>query len=329
MKQSSLRRVTQVFARAVELEEPQRGEYVRRACHGDAALRSEAMSLLEHQERAWNFMGVHTSVGGKFISHYKIEKRIAEGGMGIVYKAYDTCLIRPVAIKVLPPWALNHPDFREQLLTEARCASALAHPNVVVVHDFGKSHGVEFLVMEYISGKGLDRHIPEAGLPVREAVFFALQVGEALRATHAAGILHRDIKAANVMVTAGRRVKIVDFGLAVPLALGQPSRPWDQFGTTACSAPEQLLGRSIDVRSDIFSFGVLLYHMLHGRQPFRGKSAADVSKAIFAGHRSELPLHVPGWLKQVVESCLQTDLARRFRSMTPVLLALRANSGPS
>jgi len=290
--------------------------------------RRAAMSLLE-EPGAWNFMGVHTSVGGKSLSHYKIEKRIAEGGMGIVYKAHDTRLVRPVAIKVLPPWAMGHPNFREQLLTEARWASALAHPNVVVVHDFGKSHGVEFLVMEYISGKRLDRHIPADGLPVREAVHFAVQIGEGLRATHAAGILHRDVKAANVMVSAGRRIKIVDFGLAVPLASGQPSRPWDQFGTTACTAPEQLLGRNIDVRSDIFSFGVLLYHMLLGRQPYKGKSAAEVSKAILAGCRSELPHRVPNWLKQVVESCLQTNLALRFRSMKDVLLALRANVSPS
>ena len=286
------------------------------------------MSLLEDREPAWNFLGVHTSVGGKSLSHYKIEKRIAEGGMGIVYKAYDTRLMRPVAIKVLPPWALGHPDFREQLLTEARWASALRHPNVVVVHDFGESHGVEFLVMEYISGTGLDRRIPAGGLPVREAVYFALQIGEALRATHAAGILHRDIKAGNVMVTAGRRIKIVDFGLAVPLASGQPSRPWDQFGTTACMAPEQLLGRNIDIRSDIFSFGVLLYHMLCGKQPFRGKSAAEVSKAILAGRRSELPPRVPNRLKQVVECCLQADLALRFKSMKHVLLALSAQAGP-
>jgi serine/threonine protein kinase len=221
---------------------------------------------------------------GQTFLHYRILEKIGEGGMGAVYKAQDTHLDRLVAVKVLPAEKTADHDRRQRFVLEAKAASSLNHPNIIIVHDIASDQGHDFIVMEYVEGKTLDQLIGRRGLGLNEALGYAVQVADGLARAHAAGIVHRDLKPTNVMVTPEGRVKILDFGLAkltedVPavdsgptLTLGRPERPQTEegyiLGTVDYMSPEQAEGKKIDSRSDIFSFGSVLYEMLTGSKAF-------------------------------------------------------------
>ena len=214
--------------------------------------------------------------------------------MGVVYKARDLHLDRFVAIKVLPADKVADPDRRRRFVQEAKAASALNHPSIVTIYDITQHGGVDFIAMEYVAGRMLDRAIPRHGLRVNEALGYALQIADALAAAHAAGIVHRDLKPGNIIVTERGGAKVLDFGLAklvdrVGVAPHNaptisPAAPaTDQgaiVGTVAYMAPEQVEGKPIDARADIFSFGAVLYEMVSGQRAFRGESPVSTLTAV-------------------------------------------------
>ena len=269
---------------------------------------------------------------GKTLLHYEILQKLGEGGMGIVYKARDTHLDRFVAIKFLSPKAFD-PTRRARFVTEAKAASALQHPNIVTIHDIVRAGDQDFIVMEYVDGKTLEEWIGRRGLKVNEAVRLAIETADALARAHGAGIVHRDLKPSNLMVDKHGHVKVVDFGLA-KLAEGGPGgdgptlslRPRTEegtiVGTVSYMSPEQAEGRLVDARSDIFSFGAVLYEMLAGRRAFAGDSRMSTLAAILNRDPAPLPDDVPAELQRTVMRCLRKDPARRWQSIADVKVAL-------
>jgi tetratricopeptide (TPR) repeat protein len=276
---------------------------------------------------------------GQTISHYEVLEKIGEGGMGVVYKARDTLLGRLVALKTLPAGGPVDPDRQARLLREARAASALHHPNIVAVHDLLHHEGSDVIVMELVTGRTLDRAV--AGKPLREVLGYARQIADALAKAHAAGIVHRDLKPSNVMVDEGGTVRILDFGLArfgapqgtVDL-VGESARTSAEatgtadghiVGTLAYMSPEQAEGKKADARSDVFSFGTVLYEMVTGRMAFRGDSAAATLAAVMERDPPPPREVVPGLpadLEKLIQRCLRKDPAKRFQSMGDVALDL-------
>jgi serine/threonine protein kinase/tetratricopeptide (TPR) repeat protein len=270
---------------------------------------------------------------GRTISHYKIVEKLGEGGMGVVYKARDSHLDRFVALKVLPPEKVADPERKRRFVQEAKAASALNHPNIVTVHDIDQEDGVDFIAMEYVEGRTLDEKIGRKGLKLNEALKYAIQIADALAKAHAAGIVHRDLKPGNVMVTGDGRVKVLDFGLAKLTETAV--RPEDEtktaqastevgmiVGTASYMSPEQAEGKKVDARSDIFSFGSLLYEMLTGRRPFRRDTPVLTLAAILHMEPPPLPAGMPHDLEKVVARCLRKDPAHRFQHMDDLRVAL-------
>jgi eukaryotic-like serine/threonine-protein kinase len=265
------------------------------------------------------------------VSHYRILEKLGEGGMGEVYLAEDTRLGRRVALKVLPRELADDPARKARLVHEARAASALNHPSIVTLHDIGSEGGIDFLVMEYVAGKPLAELIPQHGMPVKEALRCAVQIADALAGAHAAGIVHRDLKPGNMMVTTEGLVKVLDFGLAkfaeTPAA-ETPTRlttEGEVLGTAGYMSPEQAEGKPVDARSDIFSFGTLLYEMVSGRRPFERNSNLSTLAAILNEEPKpvrEVAAHVPPELEQIIARCLRKDPARRFQHIDDVRVAL-------
>jgi eukaryotic-like serine/threonine-protein kinase len=274
---------------------------------------------------------------GRSLLHYRIESQLGQGGMGVVYRAFDTKLARPVAIKVLPPDAMVDPARKQRFVQEARAASALNHPNIVTIHDINTAEGLAFIVMEYVSGKSLDRVISRRGLRLGAMLEHGAEIADALASAHAAGIVHRDLKPGNIMVTDQGHVKIVDFGLAKLLepengdqsstTRTAPPRTEDGaiVGTAAYMSPEQAEGRPVDARSDIFSFGVVLYEMLTGRRPFQGDTTMATISAILHAEPppvSELTEGVPSVLERIITSCLRKDRNRRLQHIDDIKIVL-------
>jgi serine/threonine protein kinase len=231
-------------------------------------------------------------VVGTVLQHYRVRERLGAGGMGEVYLAEDTRLGRDVALKFLPASSQADVDRRGRLLTEARAASALRSSHIAAIYDIGEHEGAVYLVMEYVEGRVLSSRLSEGPLPIREALDIAEQIADALSEAHNRGIVHRDIKSANVMVTSRGLVKVLDFGLAKFLQpLGGTAAvdsriTFEQtmagmvLGTVSYMSPEQALGRTVDPRSDLFSLGVVLYEMVTGRVPFDGRSFGEMVDAI-------------------------------------------------
>jgi eukaryotic-like serine/threonine-protein kinase len=265
--------------------------------------------------------------GTKF-GPYEIESLLGKGGMGEVYSARDTRLQRRVAIKILPSHLSADLDLRSRFEQEAKSISGLQHPNICVLHDIGSQDGVDFMVMEYVSGETLDKLIPAGGLTTDVAIRYALQVADALDCAHAAGIIHRDLKPSNIMVDQSGLVKVLDFGLAkVSAAAGaatdeaatMATTPGMIVGTFAYMSPEQAEGKAVDARSDVFSFGAVLYEVLSGRRAFEGKSSAGLLASVLRDDPkplNELKHDIPPQLRQIVTRCLRKDPAARYASGT-------------
>jgi serine/threonine-protein kinase len=205
---------------------------------------------------------------GQMVSHYKILEKLGEGGMGVVYKAQDMKLDRIVALKFLPSHLTASEEEKSRFLQEAKAASALNHPNVCTIYGIEEHDGQQFIEMEYVDGAMLESKIQGAGLKIQDALTYAIQIGEALAEAHAKGITHRDIKSSNIMVNSKNQIKVMDFGLAKLKGSLKLTRAASTIGTLAYMPPEQIQGGEADERSDIFSFGVVLYEMLTGRLPF-------------------------------------------------------------
>ena len=270
---------------------------------------------------------------GKRLLHYEVLEKLGEGGMGAVYKARDTQLDRLVAIKILSPDSSASPVRRQRFIHEAKAASALNHPNIVTIHQIGSDEGADFIVMEYLAGQTLDKLIARGRLPLEDILRYAVQVADGLMRAHAAGIVHRDLKPANVMVTPEDLVKILDFGLAKLVEPAVTSsdgatatqsalltEPGMVMGTVAYMSPEQACARRVGARSDIFSFGALLYEMISGRRAFDADSNVAILAALLRDHPK--PVEGPESLTRIVTRCLRKDPAERFQSMAEVREAL-------
>ena len=273
---------------------------------------------------------------GDRLGSYEILARIGAGGMGVVYRAADTKLRRAVALKILPPEMARDPERLARFQREARSVAALNHPHIVTLHSVEEVNGIHFLTMELVEGQPLDRLIPEGGFPVDRILEVAGAIAEALAAAHEKGIVHRDLKPANVMVTDEGRVKVLDFGLAKEIQAANPGDPTMTLagstgagiimGTPAYMSPEQIAGRALDHRTDIFSFGTMLYEMTTGQRPFQGRSAAELASAILRDAPQplgELRTAVPEGLERVTERCLQKNAADRFASARELHSSLR------
>jgi Tol biopolymer transport system component/predicted Ser/Thr protein kinase len=274
------------------------------------------------------------SKGATYGGKYQIIEKIGQGGMGVVYKAQDLRLDRFVALKILSPERVADPDRKRRFVQEAKAASALNHPHIITVYDIGQEGGTDFIAMEFVTGKTLTGLVRGRGLKVNEALKYGIQIADALSAAHEAGIIHRDLKPDNVMVTDGGLVKVLDFGLAKlvepdrreePAGMQTLTTPTEEgmiVGTVAYMSPEQAEGKKVDARSDIFSFGAVLYEMVAGRRAFQEDSRISILSAIVRQDPKPLSTGVPHELARIVTKCLRKDAARRIQHMDDVKIAM-------
>ena len=337
-------RVKDVLGGALECSPDTRDEFLREECGGDDRLRGEVESLLAVHPEMGEFLAQPARVeaaeatrlaAGARLGSYEVRARLGCGGRGEVYEAFDARLKRTVAIKVVQR---VHPRAQARLWREARHASGLSHPNICVVHEIGEAEGLAYIVMERVEGRSLAAAIPEEGLAVEEALGYALQMAGALAHAHENGLVHRDLKTANVMVTRDGHVKVLDFGLArrvdeTPAATGEsgasavaatvavPTGDSASLtaagaiaGTLSYMAPEVLAGQPADARSDVWAAGVVIHEMLTGARPFESHDAFELSAAIQSRVPPALPSRVPTILSAVVRRCLVKDPAGRYAS---------------
>ena len=283
------------------------------------------------------------SLLGRTLGHYEIVEEISRGGMGIVYRARDVRLNREVALKVLPPELVVDAARRARFIQEAQAASALEHPHIAVIHEIDEADGVSFMAMELVRGEKLSDLVARGALAPARALDLAAEIAEGLARAHDRGVIHRDLKPANVMLTEDGHAKIIDFGLAKLVdalsgdaadgvtVLKQETEPGVVLGTVSYMSPEQARGGKVDHRSDIFSFGILLYEMLTGRPPFRGNSSIDTMHAIL--HAPTPPVPVPGAavsdevtrdIQRIVDKCLAKSPDERYQGMRDLLVDVRA-----
>jgi serine/threonine protein kinase/tetratricopeptide (TPR) repeat protein len=345
------RQIEDLFHAALEREPSQRYAFLGEACQGDEELKREIESLLarEHATEVFHPGGeqelfepgaTEWLASGTHLGPYRVEAPVGAGGMGQVYRASDTRLRRTVAIKVLPRHESSYAERKRRFLEEAQAASALNHPNIVVLHDIASDRGVDFLVMEYVNGRTLKDLISGTALPLNEVSDYGAQVASALAAAHAAGIVHRDIKPANIMITPESQVKVLDFGVAklmersVANTKGEtrtigPARtePGMLVGTLSYMSPEQTRGEPLDGRSDIFSLGCVLYEAATGLLPFQGPSTLSVMHQIATANPpapSALKPDLPVEFDLLIERSLAKDKDQRYASSLELAEALKS-----
>jgi Tol biopolymer transport system component/tRNA A-37 threonylcarbamoyl transferase component Bud32 len=351
------REIEKIFQAALDYEPENREAFLDEACGQDAELRREVDQLLSADESgaaqmtarfrqaledAARNLDEKSSMTGQSFGRYQIDSLLGEGGMGKVYLAVDTVLKRKVAIKFLPSLLTYDPDRVKRFEREAMAASALNHPNILTVHDFGVHEGTPYLVMELLEGEELRAQLEEGALPAGKALDYAQQIARGLAAAHEKGIVHRDLKPENLIVTRDGLVKILDFGLAKlrPEQTGQSgseiatpkqiTHPGTVMGTVGYMSPEQVRGQDVDHRSDIFSLGAILFEMLSGQRTFAGESAVDVMNAILKEEPPEIGSSgaiVPPGLEKIVRRCLEKRPEHRFHSAHDLGFALEAVSG--
>jgi eukaryotic-like serine/threonine-protein kinase len=261
------------------------------------------------------------------ISHYKILEKLGEGGMGVVYKAEDTKLHRLVALKFLPPNAPLQEDQQRRLLHEAQSSAALNHPNIATVFEIDQSEGKTFIALEYIEGQSLADKIASGPLKMDEVLSTAIQTTEGLQAAHEKGIVHRDIKSQNIMVTTKGQVKILDFGLAKLRGASVVTKAGTTMGTMGYMSPEQLRGDAVDGRSDLWSVGIVLYEMIAGQRPFRGDYEDAIAYQITSQQPEPLTsirTGVPMEFERIINKLLSKQASERYQSATDLLVDLRA-----
>jgi serine/threonine protein kinase len=329
-------RIREILDSALQLEPERREPYLDQACAGDTALRSEVESLIAASEQSGyldrdplpsltptlNLTAVHVA---RTIGSYRIVDRIGKGGMGTVFKAVDSRLGRTVALKVISHKS-GAGDEKIRFFREAKAASALNHPNIVTIYEYDSDEALDFIAMEYIPGQTLHALLAsEHPLPMKTLLGYALQSARAIAAAHAAGIVHRDLKTKNIMVTAEGTVKVLDFGLAKQSGLGGPeTQSGAVMGTPGYMSPEQAKGEPADYRSDIFSFGVILYEIACGRRPFTGEDLPSTLYAVVHLDPPPVTPAAPKALAALIERCLSKNSEDRPQSMEEVCRELAA-----
>jgi eukaryotic-like serine/threonine-protein kinase len=328
-----------IVAAALDLGETERSKYVAEACGANVDLRREVETLLKAHSQAEPFLETPAQLAtaaappdliGRAIGSYTIGPRLGSGGMSEVYLARDAKLDRAVAVKLLSRELAISPERLQSFQTEARAASSINHPHILVVHDFGDLEGRPFIVTEFVEGETIRQRLSRGPMLPVDAIDVALQVGAALSAAHARGLVHRDIKPENVMRRPDGYVKVLDFGLAKLTAQmtddGQfPTVPGLLMGTPRYMSPEQTRGQQLDARSDIWSLGVLLYEMVAGRQPFPGATIADAIAAILGAEPVPLALHLSTscpTLERVVARALKKNRRDRYATAAELISEL-------
>lgn len=268
---------------------------------------------------------------GKTISHYKILERIGGGGMGVVYKAEDTKLKRPIALKFLPPAFATDSTTKERFVHEAQAASALQHNNICAIHEIDETDdGQMYIVMDYYEGKTLKEKLEKGKLDIEDAINYTIQIAQGLQEAHQREIVHRDIKPANIIITEKGEAKILDFGLAKLSGQKKLTREGTTLGTVAYMSPEQVRGEEIDHRSDIWSLGVILYETFTGQLPFKGEYEQALMYSILNDNPQALVnkrLDIPEELEQIIGRCLKKDRNQRFQSTREVMQHLEELRG--
>ncbi len=325
-----------VFQAALAFAPEQRRAFITQACADDPRLREEVDLLLTaHEESGGDpavtlIKGTSTLFPGqmfvnRMIGPYRVIGLVGRGGMGEVWQAEDTRLGRRVALKLLPAESSNSPERLQRFAREARAVSSLNHPNIITIHEIGQADGIHYIVMEFVDGQTLRQQMSARQRPVSEVLDIVMQVAEALAEAHAAGIVHRDVKAENVMVRHDGRVKLLDFGLARLMKANSSdaaaealantiTSPGLVLGTLNCMSPEQARGQEVDARTDIFSLGVMLYQMLSGRIPFMANSPGEMLAAILTVDPPIAEIQ-PQALQPIVQKMLCKERERRYQTV--------------
>ncbi|RPJ52641.1 MAG: serine/threonine-protein kinase, partial [Acidobacteria bacterium] len=343
--------IKRIYHSALELEPGRREEFLREACASDSSLLEEVTSLLAQDRSPDGLLQlpalkvVAQAIGedkapkallaGRTLLHYRIEEKIGQGGMGEVYRARDTSLDRTVALKILPAAFVSDQDRMRRFVREAKAASALSHQNVATIFAVGQAEGIHFIAMEYVSGETLAEYSRKRKLEPAQIIDIAIQMADTLEEAQAKGVIHRDLKPTNVMVTARGQVKVLDFGLAkLARSAGEPGEISPSsltesglvIGTVAYMSPEQVLGRQLDHRTDIFSLGTILYELATGHSPFAGRTGTEIMDRILHSEPEAIARFNPRVspeLERIVRKCLEKDSELRYQHASDLYTDLK------